>query len=73
MSCRNSPTTQPTRGMTRAGPLAGHRAGSGAWAVSLVAREEEGARMTLTILEEMGRSSGGCVYDVCLCMHCVMV
>ena len=45
MSCRNSPTTttQPTRGMTRAGPLAAPRAGNSAWTVSLVAREEEGA------------------------------
>ena len=56
--------TQPTRGVTST---------NSAWAVSLVAREEEGARMTLTILEEMGRSSGVCVYDVCLCMQCVMV
>ena len=75
MSCRNSPTTttQPTRGMTRAGPLAAPRAGNSAWTVSLVAQEEEGRRMTLTIPEEMGRSSGVCVHDVCLCMQCVMV
>lgn len=55
-------TTQPIRGVTST---------NSAWAVSFVAREEEGARMTLTILEEeMGRSSGVCVYDVSVYAMC---